>query len=87
MPKLNPPTPGLRSLSTRLRNRSNDIARVDLVVPAGAEIDTDDPQVIAQLLANSAFVQEERARQNAKAAGPVEEAGGGSARRASGRRG
>lgn len=87
MPKLNPPAPGLRALSTRLRNRSNDIARVDLVVPAGAEIDTDDPNVVAQLLANSAFVQEERARQDAKAEPTVvEEAGGGSARRSSGRR-
>ena len=85
MPKLNEPASGLRHPSNRLRNRTADIARVDLRVPAGAAIDTDDPEVIAQLLANSAFVQEERARQNAKA-DAVEEAGGGSARRSSGRR-
>ena len=86
MPKLNEPASGLRHPSNRLRNRTADIARVELRVPAGAAIDTDDPDVIAQLLANSAFVQEERARQNAKADASVEEAGGGSARRSSGRR-
>lgn len=64
----------------RITNRSNDIARVALVVPAGAEIDTDNEDVAAQLLANSAFVRTERERQ------AVEEAGGGSARNTSGRR-
>jgi hypothetical protein len=112
---MNEPKPGLRQPVNHLRNRSNDMARVELRVPAGATIDTDDPDVIAQLLANSAFVTSERARQDAKAAAEaaaeakaaeaddddddavsghvvevdhvaVEEAGGGSARRASGRR-
>jgi len=76
---MNKPTPGLRPVN-RLRNRSNDIARVALVVPAGAEIDTDNEDVAAQLLANSAFVRTERERQG------VEEAGGGSARNRSGKR-
>ena len=69
----------------RVTNKSNGVAKIDLRVPAGAAIDTDDEDVIAQLLANSEFVRSERARQNAKA-DAVEEAGGGSARRASGRR-
>ena len=69
----------------RVTNKSNGVAKIDLRVPAGASIDTDDEDVIAQLLANSEFVRSERARQNAKA-DAVEEAGGGSARRSSGRR-
>lgn len=74
-------------VSMRLTNRSNGVAKIDLRVPAGASIDTDDEDVIAQLLANSEFVRSERARQNAKAEpAVVEEAGGGSARRSSGRR-
>ena len=70
----------------RITNKSNGVAKIDLRVPAGASIDTDDEDVIAQLLANSEFVRSERARQNAKADAAVEEAGGGSARRSSGRR-
>ena len=43
------PSAGLRQPGVRLRNKSNDIIRASMVVPAGAELETDE-YVAAQLL-------------------------------------
>lgn len=80
-PEMGTPSAGLRRPGVRLRNRSNDIARASIVVPAGAEIVADE-YVAAQLEADTAF---ERVTEPAPTGG-VEEAGGGAARTRSGRR-
>lgn len=59
MPQSEIPTPsaGLRQPGVRLRNKSNDIARVTLVVPAGDEIEASG-YVAGQLVGQSqAFVE------------------------------
>lgn len=76
------PRAGLRPPGVRVRNRTADVAKVLLVIPAGGEVEAD-ATVADQLLRTGAFEP---------AAVPpsvvmAEEAGGGSARRASGRRG
>jgi len=92
------PSAGLRRPGVRLRNRSNAVAKVQLVVPAGDELEVGD-DVAAQLLRQSTAFDKASSDSGGLAAGPVsdgaaaigdgspiEEAGGGSARRMSGRR-
>ena len=101
MAELSTPRPGLRPAGVRVFNKSHDVAKVGIVVPAGAEIVADE-YVAAQLLAqSSAFVQidatsggdvvagvaeDDSASSSATPPPIVEEAGGVAARRASGRR-
>ena len=94
------PSAGLRQPGVRLRNKSNDIVRASVVLPAGAELVTDD-YVAGQLLGQTTAlevvgtsggdVDVAGSEAGAPPAGPdpasIEEAGGGTARRRSGRRG
>ena len=92
------PQAGLRQPGVRLRNKSNDIVRAQLVVPAGSELETDD-YVAGQLLGQSSAFEivagsgragddpEPEAAPPAASGSGVEEAGGGAARRRGGRRG
>ena len=94
------PSAGLRQPGVRLRNKSNDIVRASMVLPAGAELETDD-YVAGQLLGQSTAleivdtsggdVDAAGSEAGDPPAGPdpasIEEAGGGTARRRSGRRG
>jgi len=93
------PSAGLRQPGVRLRNKSNDIVRASVVLPAGAELETDD-YVAGQLLGQSTALEivdtsggdvDVAGSEAVPPAGPdpasIEEAGGGTARRRSGRRG
>lgn len=93
------PSAGLRQPGVRLRNKSNDIVRASMVLPAGAELETDD-YVAGQLLGQSTALEiVDTSGGDVDAAGSevsppvdsdpasIEEAGGGSARRRAGRRG
>ena len=94
------PSAGLRRPGVRLRNKSNDIVRASMVLPAGAELETDD-YVAGQLLGQTTALEivatsggdgdVAGSEAGASPAGPdpasIEEAGGGTARRRSGRRG
>jgi len=90
------PSAGLRQPGVRLRNKSNDIVRASVVLPAGAELETDD-YVAGQLLGQSTaleIVDPPVGAAGSEAVPPagsdpasIEEAGGGTARRRSGRRG
>lgn len=100
MPSHEIPTPsaGLRPPGVRLRNKSNDIIRAAVVVPAGSELEADE-YVAGQLQAQSAAFEVVPDGRSGDEAGSdagippvgsdpvVEEAGGGSARRRGGRRG
>lgn len=89
------PSAGLRPPGVRLRNKSNDIARVGLVVPAGDELEVSD-YVAGQLVGQAPFeiVGPPAGEAGSEAVPPagsdpasIEEAGGSAARRRSGRRG
>jgi len=95
---LEAPRAGLRPPGVRLINKSNRVAKVAIVVAAGAELEVD-ADVAAQLMGQTqAFTMSDdlsgggvvETAGDVPAAVPgvsvVEEAGGGSARRASGRR-
>lgn len=88
---LTEPRAGLRRPGVRLVNRTGDVAKVALVVPAGAQLEVDDADVAGQLLRSGSFAvldaQADEAEVELTAAPVVEEAGGGTARRRSGRRG
>lgn len=79
---LNPITPGLRNL----RNKSNGIAKVSIAVPAGDELVVSDDVATQLLNQTQAFEATSDGSGSHPEDGIVEEAGGGSARRASGRR-
>ncbi len=101
MPPPDIPTPraGLRPPGVRLRNKSNDIIRASVVVPAGDEIETSDYvagqlvgqssafEIVAGVWAGAGDDPESEAEPPAASDSGVEEAGGGSARRRGGRRG
>jgi hypothetical protein len=46
MAELIAPSAGLRPPGVRLRNKSHDVAKVEIVVPAGAELEV--PEVVAK---------------------------------------
>jgi hypothetical protein len=93
------PSAGLRQPGVRLRNKSNDIVRANVVLPAGAELETDD-YVAGQLLGQSTALEivatsggdgdvagsEAGTPPAASDPASIEEAGGSAARRRSGRR-
>lgn len=92
------PQAGLRRPGVRLTNKSNDVAKVAVVVAAGAELEVD-ADVAAQLLGQTnafTITGDPSGGGVAETAGDVpaavpgvsvvEEAGGSSARRVSGRR-
>ena len=92
------PQAGLRQPGVRLRNKSNDIIRAAVVVPAGDELETSDyvaGQLVGQspafeIVAGSGRAGDDPESETAPPAvsdSGVEEAGGGSARRRAGRRG
>jgi hypothetical protein len=87
MADLTAPQAGLRPPGVRLFNKSNGTAKVSLHVPQGSELEVDD-DVARQLLAMGAFAAvADASPADTTPVGPVvEEAGGGSARRAGGRR-
>ena len=96
------PLAGLRRPGVRLFNKSNGVAKVGINVAAGAELEVDEDvatQLLAQstafakidgsVLGGSAAVADTAGDVSASSpvvSSPVEEAGGGSARRSSGRR-
>ena len=89
------PQAGLRQPGVRLRNKSNDIVRTSLVVPAGDELEVS-AYVAGQVLAQSSGIEivasggdaaPDAVPPAADGAAAIEEAGGGSARRRAGRRG
>lgn len=94
------PQAGLRQPGVRLRNKSNDIIRAAVVVPAGDELEASD-YVAGQLVGQSSAFEivadagaagagdgpESETAPPAVSDSGVEEAGGGSARRRAGRRG
>lgn len=93
MPLNKPDKSGLRGF--KLRNKSNDVIKASVVIPAGDELEVSE-EVARQLLgqstgleSNSGDVPERQQEQPDQAAttGEVEETGGGSARDRSGRRG
>jgi hypothetical protein len=96
---LNEPRAGLRPPGVRLFQKTNDVAKISLSVPVGSEMEVDD-DVARQLLLSGAFAPIDGASGGAvveapagavaastpAGVAPVEEAGGGAARRRSGRR-
>ena len=91
------PSAGLRPPGVRLRNKSNDIIRAAVVVPAGSELEADE-YVAGQLQAQSAAFEVVPDGRSGDEAGsdagippvgsdPVVEEGDGSTRRRGGRRG
>lgn len=100
MPEMEAPRPGLRPVGVRLVNKSNGVAKVGIIVAAGAELRVDE-DVAGQLLRQSAAfatiddvpggsvvaAEAEGATAAPSASAPlIEEAGGSAARRSSGRR-